>query len=437
MKKLYSIALAATLAVSASAADINKMMRVAATEAQPVEISNIAKAPAKAAIANMDELIGIYDGTNYSGFASGLQTGIYSIRQSAANKVKILGFGLGYEIEGTVDFAAKTITFEGNQVVGAESDGTPVYCRHYRWNDNGQGIYACPAQDIVLVLKDDGTIKFDDRTAIPGTNQAYGSFDIFFIGTDESLAGNSGYGCNYAPVFTKVADTSADWQTVGEEGGAQITDDGWVCPMWTFEFPALACTYQVNKTNSNLVRITGAYSTMNEVGGYNFNLSALPGEIVFNITDPTCVIVEMNHFSGYQSEDEGMYYLYNLEATNIEEGLSYEECIEGIKAFFGEDAVSTFDTENGVLNIKNCVFGFTGQADRAQALNEWLPASAQCTETATIVLPEGWNSAIKGIEADNTNAPVEYFNLQGIRVANPENGVFIRRQGTQVTKVVR
>ncbi len=34
------------------------------------------------------------------------------------------------------------------------------------------------------------------------------------------------------------------------------------------------------------------------------------------------------------------------------------------------------------------------------------------------------------------NAPVEYFNLQGVRVANPENGLYIRRQGNSVTKVL-
>lgn len=43
-------------------------------------------------------------------------------------------------------------------------------------------------------------------------------------------------------------------------------------------------------------------------------------------------------------------------------------------------------------------------------------------------------SAVKGLEADE-NAPVEFFNLQGIRVANPENGIFIRRQGNKTVKV--
>ncbi|HAW06954.1 MAG TPA: DUF5116 domain-containing protein, partial [Rikenellaceae bacterium] len=35
-----------------------------------------------------------------------------------------------------------------------------------------------------------------------------------------------------------------------------------------------------------------------------------------------------------------------------------------------------------------------------------------------------------------SNAPVEYFNLQGVKVSNPENGIFIRRQGGKTSKVL-
>ncbi len=45
------------------------------------------------------------------------------------------------------------------------------------------------------------------------------------------------------------------------------------------------------------------------------------------------------------------------------------------------------------------------------------------------------SSAITDITVDE-NAPVEYFNLQGIRVDNPENGLYIKRQGNTVTKVL-
>lgn len=36
----------------------------------------------------------------------------------------------------------------------------------------------------------------------------------------------------------------------------------------------------------------------------------------------------------------------------------------------------------------------------------------------------------------NNDAPVEYYNLQGVRVQNPSNGLFIRKQGTDVKKVI-
>ena len=43
-------------------------------------------------------------------------------------------------------------------------------------------------------------------------------------------------------------------------------------------------------------------------------------------------------------------------------------------------------------------------------------------------------NAIQSVEAD-ANAPVEYYDLQGRRVVNPEGGIFIRRQGAKTAKV--
>lgn len=49
-------------------------------------------------------------------------------------------------------------------------------------------------------------------------------------------------------------------------------------------------------------------------------------------------------------------------------------------------------------------------------------------------------SGVEDIAIDNDgynpNAPVEYYNLQGIRVNSPSNGVFIRRQGNSATTVL-
>lgn len=48
-----------------------------------------------------------------------------------------------------------------------------------------------------------------------------------------------------------------------------------------------------------------------------------------------------------------------------------------------------------------------------------------------VYTPEAGVSAI-----ESANGEVEYYNLQGVRVANPENGIFVRRQGNKVSKVV-
>ena len=44
-------------------------------------------------------------------------------------------------------------------------------------------------------------------------------------------------------------------------------------------------------------------------------------------------------------------------------------------------------------------------------------------------------SAVAEVEVAE-DAPVEYYNLQGVRVANPENGLFIVKQGNKVSKKI-
>lgn len=45
-------------------------------------------------------------------------------------------------------------------------------------------------------------------------------------------------------------------------------------------------------------------------------------------------------------------------------------------------------------------------------------------------------SAVEQIDVTDGDAPVEYYNLNGVKVDNPANGIFIRRQGSRTSKVV-
>ncbi len=52
-----------------------------------------------------------------------------------------------------------------------------------------------------------------------------------------------------------------------------------------------------------------------------------------------------------------------------------------------------------------------------------------------VQLVKGTEGAVNTIVTDE-NAPVEYFNLQGVKVSEPANGLYIKRQGSKVSKVV-
>lgn len=78
---------------------------------------------------------------------------------------------------------------------------------------------------------------------------------------------------------------------------------------------------------------------------------------------------------------------------------------------------------------------------------EWLvPATAAATNNVQITNTNGCHiyfitvttsssSSIQTIAVDE-NAPVEYYNLQGMRVENPTHGIYIKRQGSSVKKVI-
>ncbi len=46
------------------------------------------------------------------------------------------------------------------------------------------------------------------------------------------------------------------------------------------------------------------------------------------------------------------------------------------------------------------------------------------------------SSAVSDITVEDSDAPVVYYNMQGVRVANPANGLYIRVQGKKATKVL-
>lgn len=66
------------------------------------------------------------------------------------------------------------------------------------------------------------------------------------------------------------------------------------------------------------------------------------------------------------------------------------------------------------------------------------PSESTSNKDRTAIWNLTWNAYSSAIATAEvvTDAPAEFFNLQGVRVVNPESGIFIRRQGNKVEKVV-
>lgn len=72
----------------------------------------------------------------------------------------------------------------------------------------------------------------------------------------------------------------------------------------------------------------------------------------------------------------------------------------------------------------------------AVAEGEAVITADYCGSKATCTVTVEKQNSILDINAD-ANEPVEYFNLQGVRVINPAaGGIYIRRQGNNVTKIL-
>ena len=96
------------------------------------------------------------------------------------------------------------------------------------------------------------------------------------------------------------------------------------------------------------------------------------------------------------------------------------------------DNPELFTTEGDLISIT-----LTDQwADKLREKGFVLQAYGVVINEIRLVTPGGGDTtSIVGIGADSNDAPVEYFNLNGLRVENPSNGIFIRRRGDKVTKV--
>ncbi len=95
---------------------------------------------------------------------------------------------------------------------------------------------------------------------------------------------------------------------------------------------------------------------------------------------------------------------------------------------------SAFSTlVDGVITVPECIFGIGGDELGAYS---WVDSDDNAVEmTAVLTLKN--HGGINDVTVDEANGPAAYYNLQGVRVENPESGLYIRVQGGKAVKVIR
>ncbi len=415
MKKLYTILLAASVAVSASA-EAHKMQSAGTSNevaVQPFAGANLAssakivknlagvvgknnvatpthRAAAKTAASNMTELCGVYEYSFYlySSTNGGNKKGVLSIDAGAAeNEVKIVGLRYSnVTVVGTVDFAAGTITCAPQECLQMEEE-TPGVSEDlwlYGWDDDADK--EDRNKSVVFNLNADGTIS---------------SNDVFTYGVE----GMPGY--SYA-LFDKVKMTkSTTYNAIAVISERDTDDKGTFLDTYT-EFT----TYLTVKHEEDVM-----------LGNDNLGECVVLDNFIFEkntaitATYPLYVQIERDTETAFIDTWYWFDYTLSGESGRVAIVALNGNQLDGIEATYSGNTLSWEGT--------------WGAYD-----NGWFGYYKNCTITLPFSLSDE-NAGIDDITIDNNDAPVEYFNLQGMRINEPTAGqIVIRRQGNTTTKVL-
>ena len=464
MKKFYTLILSSLCMMTAVAAPMGKKV------VNPIKIQQMsenieaptAKKAAKASrdgeiqgVVPFEDIIGEYNLTYY-GYLKDATNGWNNLtielienEASITPKVYISGFLGNYTIEGVYNEDTGVLSIEDEQYITYMANYKDyVVFRHMTWvavtDENGNPVYeedgvtqqteliynTAPLE--ILVNGDELEFNVYDAISVEITGQGW-----FFLGGQMSA--------------TLIPPTV--W--VPAEGKARFAD-GWI--MSAMNLPEGMTTadiiYDVDiefgEDNPNLLRIVNPYKQNEYIATYNQDAAA-EGYIQFDISDPECVLVKTGVYSGLKMEvSDGLeeYYCNNLAGYLHYYGKwNLEEIKEYASGKYDSDdakyswALSTYDTDAKLITISSEDAGYgvkSGASDESHYTYKWVDESGVSPDMTCYIDLSNVNFAgVSDITVDNnSNAPVEYYNLQGVRVSNPTGGLYIRRQGNTATKVL-
>ena len=279
----------------------------------------------------------------------------------------------------------------------------------------------------------------------------------------------------FAAVAATAMTASADWYVIGDNvngnswalasADAKMTDKGNGIYEWDGEI--LGSGFKFNDGTWD----NGDYNWGSNGGAlilgeaYYITASGTSGNIALDgmaeVKKPHIVLDENNQtvtVTGEQGEAAKWYAAGNVISTGWTVGNGGTELAQDGSILSGDVVfIAAPEGEAGEFKVANTGWGEQyGRGDGEEFSFDAVPFSAvlapvgstngiPCTiaagtyhltfdlDTWELNITAAGEGAVEGIELDN--AATVYYNLQGVRVANPENGLYIRVQGKKAVKV--
>ncbi|MCM1142914.1 MAG: hypothetical protein NC453_30485, partial [Muribaculum sp.] len=403
-----TIALAAAVCFSASAAGrqlaTTTALNVKSTSIEAPVKAKAHKLPAKAAaLAEGGEYIWSYYGLLQNQGADQVGNVVLTITDAATGAATIEGIpsGRAKNVSATVDLAAGTVTIANNQDLGPDANGDATYFYLKDLDSEGKLVEGMSkAASCVGTFTETGIVF--DPTLVWATG-------------DPSMENLGWWALTALNQFVDPATIVDPWE---EYGKAQFTENI-ISPLFTKEpvSPYEVMVYR-NTETPTIYKVENPLKGLYTALGWTEPEDISP-DMELDATDPSNIIMPITA-SGISTQADGhvVYfsasYYHNMTA---EEGEAFNPALAITLKKEGNKETFTFPE-------KSCfAMGATSGS---------LYYASPAVSTLVITTDA---AGIEDVVAED-NAPVEFFNLQGVRVANPENGVFIRRQGATVSKVL-
>lgn len=218
-----------------------------------------------------------------------------------------------------------------------------------------------------------------------------------------------------------------DWKEIGNA----TLMDGWLLPALNVDQTTnkYEVAMQQNSLNENLFRLVNPY----KIGpAASLNSCSTDGYIMFDITDPAHVIFRLIP-SGFSNADAQISLLYCYDNFSALVYLNASYPLDELLDYFGNTIPYT-TYKDGIVSLNT-----VGNQPDTRVGFQFAPLAGGFWEgnmTSQITFPEGF-TGVEAIGTDKEDGHVEYFNLQGLPVANPLPGqLLIKRNGSKASKVI-